>query len=497
MNTPSGEKSFPRTLHRVLTRALVVAGFLFAITGSAQAQIGPGGGSSGPTNIALETWTFYDSTNWTSDDGYYPISFTNLNIAQLGDGHSLVVDTNVPAWLQYNIFDVGGVTNLTVDQGSVTFWFAPGSWASTNQGGTGPGEYGRLFEVGGYTPDSSYGWWSFYVDSGGNNLFFSAQTNDLSSNVTTYVTAPISWATNIFHFIVLTYCATNTAIYLDGVLATNGPGVTAYPGWNVLTNGFFIGSDSTGIYQAHGLFNSLATYNYPLDSTDIQTIYNWEAYIYEIAPWSKGSENIASASSKPSTNFVTPDVITGAGNLQSVGQVSIPVYGTNQYQVWVTNVTAQALSNGTVNIKFAIEGGLAGYYYDVFATAALQSPITNAVWAWMGQGTNSGIYLLNIPSTAAFLILGTPLDSDNDGLTDAYELLVSHTNPNVNDSNLDGILDGWEILLGLNPQISNLTTPSQRSNYGYTPADWLNGVTGIRSGSITNDAEGNVLQVSQ
>jgi len=335
------------------------------------------------------------------------------------------------------------------------------------------------------------------VDSGGNNLFFSAQTNDLSSNVTTYVTAPISWATNIFHFIVLTYCATNTAIYLDGVLATNGPGVTAYPGWNVLTNGFFIGSDSTGIYQAHGLFNSLATYNYPLDSTDIQTIYNWEAYIYEIAPWSKGSENIASASSKPSTNFVTPDVITGAGNLQSVGQVSIPVYGTNQYQVWVTNVTAQALSNGTVNIKFAIEGGLAGYYYDVFATAALQSPITNAVWAWMGQGTNSGIYLLNIPSTAAFLILGTPLDSDNDGLTDAYELLVSHTNPNVNDSNLDGILDGWEILLGLNPQISNLTTPSQRSNYGYTPADWLNGVTGIRSGSITNDAEGNVLQVSQ
>ena len=66
------------------------------------------------------------------------------------------------------------------------FWFAPG-WSSTNAGGTGPGEWGRLIEVGSYTPDSSYGWWSIYVDDGGNNLYFSAQTNDFSSNVWTYL----------------------------------------------------------------------------------------------------------------------------------------------------------------------------------------------------------------------------------------------------------------------------------------------------------------------
>jgi hypothetical protein len=97
------------------------------------------------------------------------------------------------------------------------------------------------------------------------------------------------------------------------------------------------------------------------------------------------------------------------------------------------------------------------------------------------------------------LILGTPQDSDDDGLTDAYELLVSHTDPHNAYSNLDGILDGWEILLGLNPQVNNFTSSSQRANYGYTPADWLNNISGVqgKTGSVTLDNEGNVQTVSQ
>ena len=66
----------------------------------------------------------------------------------------------------------------------------------------------------------------------------------------------------------LTYSATNTALYLDGALATNGPALTIYPGPDVLTNGFYIGSDSNGVYQAQGLFNSVVTYNDPLDCRD-------------------------------------------------------------------------------------------------------------------------------------------------------------------------------------------------------------------------------------
>jgi hypothetical protein len=53
----------------------------------------------GPTSPLLDSWSFWDHTNWTSDLGYTPVSFTNLSFSDLGNGSSLVVDTNIPAWL--------------------------------------------------------------------------------------------------------------------------------------------------------------------------------------------------------------------------------------------------------------------------------------------------------------------------------------------------------------------------------------------------------------
>ena len=397
---------------------------------------------------------FTDHTNWTSDYGYAPVSFTNLAFSNLGNGKSLVVDTNVAAWLQYNVYEGDGTTNLTVDSGTVMFWFAP-NWAGTNEGGTGPGEFGRLFEVGSYTPDSSYGLWSISVDDVGANIYFSAQTNDLSSNLTTYVSAPISWTTNYFHCVALTYSATNTALYLDGVLATNGPGMTVYPGPDVLTNGFYLGSDETGIYQANGYFNNVATYNTPLDATAIQDIFNQQYMVYKISPWNMAMMAIVSAPSIPSPLPSSYDIITGQGSLQAVGSVTA-ITSTN---VWITNLVATAVgsgSNSTMNVTFTIQGGT-GAPYDVFANSILDfSSDTNKAWGWMGQGFHGNIYTLtNLPNTTCFLILGTSRDTDGDGLTDAYENLVSKTNPNVADTSGDGISDSDEILNGYNPLTFN------------------------------------------
>ena len=471
---------------------------LLFLAGAAGAQVLPPGFKGGPTNSPLDSWSFTDSTNWTSDLGYAPVSFTNLNFSNLGNGYSLVVDTNAPAWLQLNVYESDGTTNLTVDVGSVTFWFAP-DWSSTNDanGGLGPQECGRLLEVGGYTPDSSFGWWSIYVDSAGANLYFSSQTNDGSGNTYT-LSAPIDWTTNYFHFVALTYSSTNVSLYLDGQLATNDSGgLSLWPGTDVLTNGFYLGSDSNGVWQAEGLFNSVYTYNYPLDSNTVQQIYNCNYGFYRINPWNiPYMDALISAPSNPSTNAVTPDVITGAGYLQWDGAVT-PLYSTNANLVWITNITATAAGGGTENVTFTIQGGQAGYYYDVFATGALQSPLTNAVWFWMGQGNSGNTYTLPITSGNAFLILGTPQDTDGDGLTDAYELLVSHTDPQNPYSNLDGILDGWDILLGLNPQTSNLTQPGTRANYLYYSSDWLEQVSGVKTGTIGLDNEGNVQSVSQ
>lgn len=228
-------------------------------------------GSGGDTNVTLDNWSFNDTSGWTSDRRFAPISFTNLDVSNIGDGPALVVDSPDPAWLQYYVVQPTGPTNLTVNQGSVVFWFAP-HWASTNQGGTGPGVPGRLIEAGNYTTNASYGWWSLYTDPAGANLYFAAQTNNGSGS--TFLTAPISWTTNYWHLIALTYSSSGSALYLDGNLITNGLGVTYWPGTNVLANGFLIGSDfASGLAQAHGMFDDMATYSYPIVSDEATNIY--------------------------------------------------------------------------------------------------------------------------------------------------------------------------------------------------------------------------------
>jgi len=479
----------------------------------ALAQLPPGF-KGAPTNAPLDSWSFHDNTNWTSDLHYAPVSFTNLNFSLLGNGSSLVVDTNIPAWLEYNVYETNGVTNLTVDSGSVTFWFAP-NWSSANDtnGGFGPQEFGRLLEVGSYTADSSQGWWSIYVDDGGTNIYFSAQTND-GSGYTYTLSAPIDWTTNYFHFIALTYCSTNVALYLDGQLATNdSDGLPVWPGNDVLASGFYIGSDSNGVLQAHGLFNTVATYNYPLDSNDVQQIYNWEDNIYIINPFNIPYMNfLNSAPSSPSTNGPDADVITGQGFLLWVTNSANCVYGTNAYQVWITNVVATATGSGTNNmvLTFTIQGGADGALYDVFANSVLSFGTNGIPWAWMGQGYHCNTYMLsNLPPTDCFLILGTPLDADGDGLTDAYELLVSKTDPHNYSTDGTGMSDGWEILYfghvgGINPSLdqdgdglSNYQEFLMRSAH-YNPTVWDSNTNLVSDGyeDYSGDGLANLMEAA-
>ena len=149
----------------------ILSPFLLYSLAGAAASATADRGRPGPTNVLLNSWSFTDTTNWLSDNGYPPVSFTNLSFSTR-DGPALVVDSPDPAWLQFNVVENDGTTNLMLDQGSLTLWFAP-FWAGTNQGGDGPGEWSRLIEVGAYTTNASYGWWSLYTDPDGSEpLFF-------------------------------------------------------------------------------------------------------------------------------------------------------------------------------------------------------------------------------------------------------------------------------------------------------------------------------------
>jgi hypothetical protein len=400
-----------------LARALVVAGFLLCAFNTL-AQTLPTYNSGGPTNVYLESWSFMDTTNWTDDDGYPPISFTNLDHSSLGDFHSAVIDTNVPAWLQYNIL-YSDWTNLTVDAGSLTFWFAPGSWSSPN----GTGEYARLFEVGSYTPDSSYGWWSVFVDPTGSTLYFAAQANDLSSNLTTYISYPISWTNNYFHFLAFTYCATNTAFYLDGVWATNGPGMTVYPGSNVLANGFWLGSSSNGLNQAHGMFDTVQTFGYPLNSNDVNQLFNWYYPNYVINPYNA-------------------PMFSANGNAVVISSTNL--------SLWPFNI-----SNNLANL-FIVNSG-ADILYELQGTTNLAHP------HWISEGFVDGSELTNM--TGASLLVGKTgtlflrirswQDSNNSGIPDWWWLQyfgqITNVDANAADPAGDGFSNLQKFQMGLNP----------------------------------------------
>ena len=450
----------------------------------------PGGGGGTTTPIWLDYWSFGDTNTWECDRGHVPISFTNLSSSLLGNWTALVLDHTNAAWLQYEVVEADGTTHLKVERGSVMFWFAP-SWSGTNAGGNGPGQWGRLIEVGAYTTNASYGWWSLYTDPAGANLYFAAQTNGSEA---LYLSMPIVWTTNRWHLIALTYSATNSVLYLDGVFATNGLGVTIWPGADVLSNGFFIGSDSTGGAQARGMYDDLSTYDVPLAESAIASAFVIDSFYYYMNP-ANFANILGSAGSQPTFGPLF-NAITGWGYLSSAVTNSIGCIESSS--IWLTNVSAAGAANGKMNSTFTIAGGTNGTRYDVFASSILFPASSTNAWAWMGQGYHCTTYTLtNLPHTSTYVLLGTPRDGDFDGLTDAFEQLVSKTDSNNSDTDGDGMLDGWEIMWGLNPKDLNESDQTgKRINYVYDGTGWLTNLHGIRSEVFGLDAEGNV-QVSQ
>jgi hypothetical protein len=184
----------------------------------------------------------------------------------------------------------------------------------------------------------------------------------------------------------------------------------------------------------------------------------------------------------------------GGGVLTGDGSCTNCLTGTN---VYLANMSSMPDTNGDggTTFVFSIEGGTNGMGYDLFATTNLWfNNITNAVWTWLGQGTNCGTYsVTNQPPTQQFYILGGTLASDGSGLTLAYERLISH---GVS-SDTYGTPCLWYLWQGLNPQTTGLATQDpdgdglanwQEYLYGTNPqvsegfAVWVsapNGTSGI------------------
>ncbi|MBI5386718.1 MAG: hypothetical protein HZA90_18765 [Verrucomicrobia bacterium] len=183
------------------------------------------------------------------------------------------------------------------------------------------------------------------------------------------------------------------------------------------------------------------------------------------------------------TNSWTPPVITNCTS------ISLSPGGT----VYLTN-----LLWGGSNVCLSVGGGSTNSTYDLFGTVALYGNSladTNITWYFLRQVQTVTTYqLTNQPGPFVAYVLGTPQDTDSDGLTDAFETLVSRTNPNAWDSDGDGLPDGWEWNNGMNPLLDE-SAPAQSGTirrYAYDATGRLTTASGSATGGADYDDEGNV-----
>lgn len=224
--------------------------------------------------VKLATFRF-NSTNWLGDDGQVPLIAANMSTSLVSGVEYNAAALTGPSSqkLSYRYAETNGHINLTLQYGTVQFWFKP-SWTSVANGGAGPGGYGRLIDIGDYTSDASTGTWELLFNSAGDGITVFSQDNGGHSSSSPYFTIPGGMISNQWRQIVATYSPTNIKIYVDAQLAGSGGHLdNYYPPTNVLATGFYTGSATDGSTKCKGFMDMLETFNYQLSAAEITSNY--------------------------------------------------------------------------------------------------------------------------------------------------------------------------------------------------------------------------------
>ncbi len=233
------------------------------------ARSNPNDPSSVP-QIRLGYWRFDNTNTWAGDAGQIPLLATNVSGApswNLLHTNVVVLDSNNLAILKYRDVETNGNANINLRSGTIRFWFKP-DWSGTNAGGLGLNGAGRLIELGNQTNNAN--WWGLIFNPSGTQITLGTQTNGL---VMTNLSASITWTSNFWNQITLTYTTNGSILYLDGQAVTNGSGTIYYPNLSDRAAGMKLGSDSNGTNEAQGQFEELETFNYQLSPVNISSNY--------------------------------------------------------------------------------------------------------------------------------------------------------------------------------------------------------------------------------
>jgi len=162
----------------------------------------------------------------------------------------------------------------------------------------------------------------------------------------------------------------------------------------------------------------------PLYESGIKHVYWFDDRLVDYAAWRAASAAESASGVMASASGVMLAGGTGGGTMLMSGGG-----GNGPYSEPGLKVIIQGVTNGTAYLSIA--DGQGGVPYDFFGTTNLiGGSILESSWSWLGQGfTEQTYFFTNEPSPRRFYVLGTPQNADGDAWTDAYEQLVSKTDP--------------------------------------------------------------------
>jgi len=352
-----------------------------------------------------------------------------------------------------------GNWNLDPQRGALRMWYQPDS-------GLGNGNPATLLTLVSSAPNSAAAvWWSLVVSADGQSV---ALTCEAVNGPSTCLSASVAFEAGTWYLLTLAYTETNSVLFLDDQPIAAGYGLATVPAQVAPLTSLVIGSRLAGDLVACGQIEEFAAFTSRAEEQSawvfdpIWSVAHHYAVYSPHAALGQVSDAEVAAEEQAAEEQLT---VSRAGRfLAPMENNSVTLLeldpesgccGTNSvYDVWLTNIVVWPGEESGWNTALAIGGGTNGAVYDVFRTTAiLADSITNWPWVWLTNAYACDTVTLTNEPDGAFYILGTPLDSDADGIPDAYAALV-HDGLGP-DSNGNGVPDWLEVVMGYDPRQTN------------------------------------------